>query len=314
MLAPFVAYLVADELGASGVLAVVTAGFSLSRSAPRIVSARTRVRARNVWETVTFLIGALVFTLIGVQLGRLAPMLWRNGEPWLLRAALLVSAAVIGVRLIWVFTAVYVLRLRSSDPPPPPWRGAVVLAWAGLRGGDTLVMVLAVPLTTAAGAPFPGRDTVVAVGLGVIFVTLVLQGLTLRPLIRWLALPRDDVVETEERKARLEAERAATRRLEEIVRHKPLPRDVVDYLRAQLRLRTKLDLDDIEHLGGHDGQTTEDVVRETEQALRDAARQAVVRMRDDNVIGQEALRRIQYDLDLDEIRSVDESLSRTAKT
>jgi CPA1 family monovalent cation:H+ antiporter len=313
LLAPFVAYLVAERLGASGVLAVVTAGFSLSRFAPRVLSARTRVRARNVWETVTFLVGALVFTLIGVQLGRLAPMLWQSGEPWLVRAALYVSAAVIGVRVVWVFATTYLAR-RLGDDPLPSWRGVAVLGWAGLRGGDTLVMVLAVPYRTAAGAPFPGRDTVVAVGLGVIFITLVLQGLTLRPLIRGLALPHDDMVETEERKARLEAERAATRRLEEIVRRKPLPRDVVDYLQAQIGLRTRLDLDDIAHLSGHDGQTTEDVVREAEQELRDAARQAVIRMRDDNVIGQEALRRIQYDLDLDEIRSVDESLSRTTKT
>jgi CPA1 family monovalent cation:H+ antiporter len=174
-------------------------------------------------------------------------------------------------------------------------------------------MVLAVPYRTAAGAPFPGRDTVVAVGLGVIFVTLVLQGLTLRPLIRRLALPHDDVVETEERTARLEAERAAKRQLEEIVRREQLPGDVADYLRAQIRLRTKLDLDDITHLDGHDGRTTEDVVRAAEQEVRDAARQAVVRLRDDDVIGQEALRRIQSDLDLDEIRSIDEGHSTTAK-
>ncbi|HEY2064492.1 MAG TPA: Na+/H+ antiporter [Gemmatimonadaceae bacterium] len=308
LLAPFVAYLAAERLGASGVLAVITAGFSLSRFAPRVLSARTRVRARNVWETVTFLIGALVFTLIGVQLGRFAPMLWRSGEPWLVRATLYVSAAVIAVRLVWVFATTYLAR-RLGDDPLPSWRAVAVLGWAGLRGGDTLVMVLAVPYRTAAGAPFPGRDTVVAVGLGVIFITLVLQGLTLRPLIRGLALPHDDMVEIEERKARLEAEGAAKRRLEEIIRRQRLPRDVVDYLRAQIRLRTRLDLDDIAHLGGHDGQTTEDVVREAEQELRDAARQAVIRMRDDNVIGQEALRRIQYDLDLDEVRSVDESLA-----
>ncbi|HEY2027209.1 MAG TPA: Na+/H+ antiporter [Gemmatimonadaceae bacterium] len=313
LLASFVAYLVAEQLGASGVLAVVTAGFSLSRFGPRIVSARTRVRARNVWETVTFLIGGLVFTLIGVQLGRLAPMLWSSGEPWLLRAAAYVSAAVIAVRIAWVFLAAYLARLRGTDPQPS-WRSVAVLGWAGLRGGDTLVMVLAVPFRTATGAPFPGRDTVVAVGLGVIFVTLVLQGLTLRPLIRHLALPKDDVVETEERNARLEAARAAKRQLEEIARREQLTREVVDYLRAQIRLRTKLDLDDIEHLDGHDGQTTEDVVREAEQEMRDAARQAVVRLRDDNVIGQEAMRRVQNDLDLDEIRSIDEGLSGAPKS
>jgi len=184
-----------------------------------------------------------------------------------------------------------------------------VLSWAGLRGGDTLVMVLAVPYRTAAGAPFPGRETVVAVSLGVILVTLVMQGLTLRPLIRGLALPHDDSVETEERKARLEAARAANKRLEEIAEREHIPRGIISYLRAANRLRTRLDLDEIEHVDGHDGRTTEDIVRRVEQELRNVARKAVVRLRDHNIIGQEAMRRVLNDLDLDEIRSIDEVLT-----
>ena len=192
-------------------------------------------------------------------------------------------------------------------PSYPSWRAVAVIGWAGLRGGDTLVMVLAVPYHTVAGSPFPGRETVVAVGLAVIFVTLVMQGLTLRPLIKRLALPRDDSVETEERHARLEAARASRKRLEELAEQEQLPADALAYLREHIGLRTRLDLDDIDHAAGHDGQTTEDVVRRVEHALRQAARRAVVGLRDDNVIGQEALRRVQYDLDLAEIRSVDES-------
>jgi Na+/H+ antiporter len=311
LLAPFAAYLVAESIGASGVLAVVTAGFRLSRFGPRIVAARTRVRARDVWETVTFLIGGIVFTLIGVQLGKLAPLLWQRGDVSLLRVAALVSAGVIVTRLVWVFAVAYLPRLMSRSlrerDPYPSWRVVAVLGWAGLRGGDTLVMVLAVPYRTAAGSPFPGRETVVAVGLAVIFVTLVIQGLTLRPLIRRLALPRDDSVDTEERNARLAGARAAQKRLEELAEQERLPADALAYLREDIKLRTRLDLDDIEHARGHDGQTTEDVVRRAEQELRQAARRAVVGLRDDNVIGQEALRRVQYDLDLDEIRSVDEA-------
>ncbi len=266
-----------------------------------------------MWETVTFLIGGLVFTLIGVQLGRLAPILWRGGDLSLLGVAALVSVTVIGVRMLWVFPAACLphllsRRLRARDPFPS-WRVLMVLSWAGLRGGDTLVMVLAVPYLTTAGTPFPGRETVVAVALGVMFVTLVLQGLSLRPLIRRLALPHDDSVDAEERHARLEAARAAKKRLEELAEREQLPRGVVAYLRAAIRLRTRLDLDDIDHAEGHDGLTTEDVLRRLEQESRDAARQAVVRLRDGNVIGQEALRRVQNDLDLDEMRSVDELLT-----
>jgi NhaP-type Na+/H+ or K+/H+ antiporter len=176
----------------------------------------------------------------------------------------------------------------------------------GLRGGDALVMVLAVPYRTAAGTPFPGREMVVAVALGVTLLTLVVQGLTLRPLIRQLALPHDDMVEVEERRARLEAARAAIKRLEELAGRERLPRGAVAYLRAQIALRTRLDLDEIEHVDGHDGLTSEDVMRRVEQEVRDAARAAVVRLRDDDVIGQEALRRVQNDLDLDEVRIADE--------
>src|SRR6185436_13221518 len=96
----------------------------------------------------------------------------------------------------------------------PSWRVVAVLGWAGLRGGDTLVMVLAVPFTTAAGAPFPGRQTVIAVSFAVVFVTLIVQGLLLRPLIRALGLPHDDSVDAEERRARLEAARASLTYLE----------------------------------------------------------------------------------------------------
>ena len=273
--------------------------------------ARTRMRARDVWETVTFLIGALVFTLIGVQLGKLAPLLWQRGDVSLLRVAALVSAGVIVTRVVWVFAVAYIPRFASRElrarDPYPSWRAVAVIGWAGLRGGDTLVMVLAVPYRTVSGTPFPGRETVVAVGLAVIFVTLVLQGLTLRPLIRTLEIPRDDSVEAEERHARLEAARAAEKRLEELAEREQLPADALAYLREDIKLRTRLDLDDIDHARGHDGQTTEDVVRRVEQEMRQAARRAVVGLRDDNVIGQEALRRVQYDLDLDELRSVDET-------
>jgi len=313
LVTPFASYLLAERFGGSGVLAVVTSGFIFSRFIPRTLSARTRLRARVTWETVIFGVGGLIFTLIGVQIGRLVPVILRGGDMALLRVAAVVSATVIGARMIWVFMSAYVPRfvspaLRARDPYPS-WRVIAVLGWAGLRGGDTLVMVLGVPYQTSAGAPFPGRDTIVAVALGVIVVTLLVQGLTLRPLIKGLAIPRDDVVEKEERRARLAGARAALARLREVAKREHLARGVVAYLRAAIKLRTRQDLDDIVHAAGHDGQTTEDVVRRVEKELRDAARQAVVHLRDDNVIGQEALRRVQNDLDLDEVRSIDDVLT-----
>jgi CPA1 family monovalent cation:H+ antiporter len=307
LVTPFAAYLAAESLGASGVLAVVTSGFYLSRFAPRDVSAGTRIYARNTWEVVTFTIGAVVFTLIGVQLGRLVPTLASESDVALLRLGLVVTATVIGARMIWVFIVAWLpglaRRYRGARDAFPSWRRLTVVAWAGLRGGDTLVMLLAVPYTVQSGAPFPARDTIIAVAFFVLVVTLVLQGLTLRPLIKRLAIPHDDVVEDEERRARLEATQAALARLETIASQEHLPQPMVSYLRSTIRLRTKLDLDDIEHGQGHDGRTAADVVRRVEQEVRDAARQAIVRMRDEEVIGQEALRRVLKDIDLDEIRS-----------
>lgn len=312
LLSPFAAYLLAESVGASGVLAVVVAGFVLSRAVPHRISSRTRLRARSVWETVTFCVGGLVFMLIGVELGRLAPTFWRSGGGELIRVAAIVSVAVIVARIIWVFVIAYVprfvsRRLRERDPYPS-WRAVAVLGWAGLRGGDTLVMVLAVPYQTAAGQPFPGREAVVAIALGVILATLIVQGLTLRPVIKRLSIPRDTDIEREERLARVEAARAAKTRLTQIAERDDLSRGVVTYLRAAIRLRTSLDLDDIDHSERHDDRTMADRIRRAEQELRDAAREAVVRLRDDDVIGQEALRRVQNDLDLEDLRSVDDQL------
>jgi monovalent cation/hydrogen antiporter len=311
LLTPFAAYLVAEWLGGSGVLAVVTAGFCFSRFVPRTLSARTRVRARNVWETFTFLIGSLVFVLIGVQIGRLiSTVTQRDGFSRLLLVMTLVSATVVVVRIVWVFLAAYVPRFASATlrerDPYPSWRAVAVVGWAGLRGGDSLVMILSVPFFTAAGAPFPGRETVIAVALAVVVVTLIVQGLTLRPLIKRLAIPYDDVVDAEERHARLQAARASLRHLDKLTERENLPRGVVSFLGTSIRRRTRQDLDDIDHLDGHDGSTIEDLVRRVEHELRGVAREAVVKLRDDNEIGQEALRRVQSDLDLDEVRSVDE--------
>jgi CPA1 family monovalent cation:H+ antiporter len=163
-------------------------------------------------------------------------------------------------------------------------------------------MALAVPARTATGSPFPGRELIVSVALGVIFATIVVQGLTLRPLIKWLSLPRDVAVGAEERQARLGAEHAALARLTQLVDREQLPADVEAFLRTMIKQRTRLDLDDIDHATGHDGRTSADVLRRATQEVLDASRAAVVRLRDEDVIGDEAMRRVMSDLDLDDLR------------
>lgn len=246
------------------------------------------------------MVGGIVFTLIGLQLGHLAPVFWRNGDFGLLRLAMLISATVIGVRLLWVFPTARLTHAKTAS-----WRSVTILGWAGLRGGDTLVMALAVPVTTASGMPFPHREMLVSVALGVILVTIVVQGLTLRPAIRALGLPRDTEVENEERTARLAVQSASLARLDEIASAEHMTPEMVELLRSITRLRTRLDLDDIAHAQGHDGRSNEDVLRSADKRMRDAARDALVQLRDNDVIGDEALRRVISDLDFDDLRSAD---------
>jgi len=310
LLTPFAAYLLAEQINASGVLAVVAAGAMASRTPLRSASARTRVRTNVVWDTATFAIGALVFTLIGLQIGRLVPAFFRTDALELTLSVLVVSAAVIGARLLWVFLAAYLPRLASprlrARDPMPSWRTLVILGWAGFRGGDTLVMAIAVPLQTASGAPFPAREVVVTVAFGVILVTLMAQGFTLRPLIKLFALPRGDVAEIEERRARVEAEQAAMKTLDEIGGLGHIPANALAQMRGAINQRTRLDLDDADHAAGHTGLTLEDAIRDAEQQVREASRDAVARLRDEETIGDAVFRKVISDLDLDEIRNIDE--------
>jgi CPA1 family monovalent cation:H+ antiporter len=312
LLTPFAAYLLAERIGASGVLAVVAAGAVASRTPLRTMSARTRVRINVVWDTTTFTIGALVFTLIGLQIGRLIPQFVGPEALGLALAVLVVSVAVIVTRVVWIYVAALVprvvsARIRTRDPMPS-WRALFVLGWAGLRGGDTLVMALAVPLQTASGAPFPARELVVTVAFGVILLTLLVQGFTLRPVIKMFALPRGNAAAEEERRARIEAEQAAIKRLEEIGGLGHIPANALAQMREAISQRTRLDLDDTDHSAGHTGLTLEDSIRDAEQEVREAARDAVARLRDEEVIGDAAFRRVLSDLDLDEIRNVDEPI------
>jgi CPA1 family monovalent cation:H+ antiporter len=304
ILTPFASYLIAERVGGSGVLAVACTGFLVSRFLPRVVAVPSRVRAVSLWETLGFVIAGFIFLLLGLQLGHAAGAFWRDHS--LLRITALVTATVIATRFAWILPATWLDALRRRHRPEVrgrrTWRGLAILSWAGLRGGDTLVMVLALPVATAAAAPFPYRSMIATVALGVILATIVLQGLTLRPLIRVLGIPRDMMVDAEERQARLEAERAALAQLAVVVERDRLPDTVRSYIDATIRQRTRLDIDDIDHVAGHDGLSEPDIIRRTDQEVRDAARQAVIRLRDDEVIGDAALTRVLGDLDLDDLR------------
>jgi Na+/H+ antiporter len=308
LLTPFAAFLAAEQLGVSGVLAVVVAGLYLGWRLPEITDFRTRLEGRPVWTMVEFILNGFVFILIGLQLPEVLRVLSSGDIPLrrFVGYAIVISAAVICVRILWVFPATYLPRLlfksiRAKDPCPA-WQHVTIVAWTGMRGVVSLAAALALPLTTRDGAPFPGRNLILFLTFVVILATLVAQGLSLPPLIRRLGVEDDDSVEREEREARVQANRAALARLGQIAEADPAK------VEAQQRLRIEYE-DRIRELEAATPETAGQPVRlfssEYERLSFEALqqeRETILQLRNNAVINDEVLRRIQRDVDLAEAR------------
>jgi monovalent cation/hydrogen antiporter len=303
LLAPFAAYLPAEALGVSGVLATVVAGLIAGRRAARTLSPQARLMGAGVWNIVTFTINGFAFMLIGLQLPTIAAGLGAYPPAELVGWAVAISVAVIVARIVWVFPATYLPRMlsakvRARDPYPPP-RAVFVVSWAGMRGAVSLAAALALPLTPA---PFPDRDLVIFLTFCVIVATLVGQGLTLPLVVRSLGVVAADGPDTEEAQARLAATEAALRRLADLEGEYPTHKELIDQLRSRYEHeashsapgdggpRDEEELELLEHM-------------EIRNAVLDAEREAVIGLRDDGIIGDEVLMRVQRDLDLESLRS-----------
>nr|MBA3414945.1 cation:proton antiporter [Chloroflexia bacterium] len=299
------AYLPAEQLGLSGVLAAVTAGLILGRKSPTLLGASSRLSGGAVWDFVVFVINGLVFVLIGLQLPGVLEALAERPVAEVALAAVAVSLTAVLVRIAWVFPATYLPRLLipgvAARDPSPPWQPVAVISWAGLRGVVSLAAALALPLETASGAPFPARNLIVFLTFVVILVTLVGQGLTLPWLLRRLGLADDGVVEREVTLARREAARAALDRLDGLTAEAWVPAADASALREQYGHRLdhvpeSLDPadEDHDHVGAH---------RRLRREVLAAERQAVVALRDTGQISDEAMHRVERDLDLAEGRT-----------
>jgi CPA1 family monovalent cation:H+ antiporter len=308
LLTPFVAYLSAERLGLSGVLAVVTAGLYLGMRMPEILTFRTRLRGGPVWEMVEFLLNGFVFILIGLQLPEVLSALSGHSIPVhrLVWYALLISLAVILVRILWVFPATYLPRLLfrklCRHDPYPPWRHVTIVVWTGMRGVVSLAAALALPLTLRNGSPFPGRDLILFLTFVVILATLVLQGLSLPPLIRWLGIQDDRSMEKEERDARLKANQAALTRLNEIGERDPAKDDALQRLRVEYEDHIRqVESAEPESAGTPLRLFSSEYERLSHEALQ-IERVTIIKLRNQDVISDEVLRRIQRDIDLAEAR------------
>jgi monovalent cation/hydrogen antiporter len=289
LLCGYLAYIPAQALGVSGVLAAVTIGVYLGWRSPELSTPAMRLQALPVWETLVFVVNALLFTLIGLQLRPILDTLGDRSAAELVTDALIVVATVIAVRFAWVFAA-------------GPRQNPVVIGWMGMRGAVSLAAALALPLDTDAGAPFPGRELIIFLAFSVILGTLVLQGLTLPKLLRRLRPEDDGLEEKEDTKARIRAAEAALARLEELLDEDWVRPETAERLRGLYTFRRDRfqarfeDEDD----GAIERQSTD--YQRLRRELLEAERAAVVGLRRDGRISDDVMRRVERDLDLEDSR------------
>jgi monovalent cation/hydrogen antiporter len=289
LLCGYLAYIPAQAIGVSGVLAAVTIGVYLGWRAPELSTPAMRIQARAVFETLVFVVNALLFTLIGLQLSPILDAL-DNQSAWsLILDAVLVAAAVILVRLGWVF---------AVGPREYP----AAIGWMGMRGAVTLAAALALPMETDAGAAFPGRELITFLAFAVILATLLGQGLTLPALIKRLQLEDDGLERKEDTKARIHAAEAALERLEELLDEDWVRPETADRLRGLYTFRRE------RFQARYDGEDDAGIEQQSQayQRLRrellEAERAAVVGLRRDGRISDDVMRRVERDLDLEDSR------------
>jgi Na+/H+ antiporter len=306
LLTGYLAYLPAELVGASAVLAAVTAGVYLGWHTPELTTPESRLTNDAVWRILQFLLNALLFVLVGLQLPAIADSLAAYSWPRLLTDAAVVSAAVVVTRMVWLYPTTYIPRylmpkLRERDPYPP-WQWPALVGWAGMRGSVSLAAALAIPLETHARTPFPGRDLIVFLTFSVILVTLVGQGLTLPLVIGWLRLEDDGVLEKEEAKARIYAADAALARLDELANEDWVRDDTAERMRGAYGFRKRRFMARFDD--SDDGAIEERSVsyQRLRRELLAAERQAVFDLRRDGKIGDDAMRLVERDLDLEESR------------
>ena len=298
LLSGYLAYLPASALGVSGVLAAVTIGVYMGWYTPQLTTVQTRLSGNAFWEILVFLVNGLLFALVGLQLHSIASRLAITSS--LIGDAAVVTVTVIVLRLIWVPVFTYLPRwmfssIRARDPYPP-WQAPVVLAWAGVRGAVSLAAALALP------TGLPHRDLIVFVTFVVILVTLVGQVLTLPVLVRVLGIEDDGGADREDAKARVKAAEAALARLEELAVEDWVREDTAERMRGQYRFRTT------RFQARYHGKDDDGVEERSTQYQRlrrellEAERGAVNALRNQGVITEEVMQRVQRDIDLEDSR------------
>ena len=295
ILTPFVAYIAAERLGVSGVLATVIAGLYVGRRLGQL-SSEQRITGAAVWQMITFLLTGLLFTLVGLQLPAIVGNLRAVPPQDLLAVAALVTLVVIVTRFAWIFLGSYLPRWLGGPSERPSPRGLTVVAWAGLRGAVSLAAALALPIG------FPARDLLIFITFSVIVVTLVGQGLTLPLLARRLGVVDRQDVAHEDAHARAAIAEAALLLMPDLRVRWPGHAELVDRLKAEYEHRAQ---HAEEHHDGELGAADRELLehRQMKQELIDAERAAAREMHGRGAISDDVLRRLERDLDLAELRA-----------
>ncbi|MCW2973602.1 MAG: Na+/H+ antiporter [Thermoleophilia bacterium] len=308
VLAGYAAYMPAELLHVSGVLATAACSIWLGWRTPKIVrDPETRIQINAVWVNVNYAINTILFLLVGLQLPRILDQLGAgNGRFWL--DAVLIGLVVIVTRLVWVFPATWIPRRLSArireDEETPSWRNVFLVGWIGMRGSVTLAAALAIPLTVNSGADFPMRDLVIFFAFGTILMTLVVQGLTLPKVIAVLKPAHDnDFFERAEAYARLKAAQAAITAIEAVNGEEWAREDTIERMRGMYEYRIRRQgarLDDDDDTTEYEERTRD--YKRLVAIAHQAEREVLYTLRDSSTISDEVVDVINRDLDYEDVR------------
>ncbi|MEO6252636.1 MAG: Na+/H+ antiporter [Ferruginibacter sp.] len=315
LLAPFVSYLAAEQFHTSGVLAVVSTGLLISRKSPEIFASQARMRTRVVWDTIIFLLHGFIFILIGLQLPKIINDLGNYSFSIILGYGLIISLVTIIVRIIWVFAGAYwqnYFRKNHKNKteitdPDNTWKNVLVVAWTGTRGVISLATALALPLFLQDGTLFPKRSSIIFFGFVVIFVTLVVQGLSLPLLIRWLKIKPEDNTDEEQKELQLYL---ANSTLHYIEKEFPIPGD--NKLQQQLRdqyeqlirkLTKEIDLHKKARYYNREVRPAQpDNLLNAKLEISKFKRELLIRLHKDGDFSDAAIRQVEREMDIDELK------------
>jgi len=305
ILVPYATYLAAQAVHASGVLAVVSCGLLLSRRSAHLFSPSVRIGAWSVWESLTFILNGLVFVLIGLQFSAIRASIHTFTLSTIVRYGLVFSAILILLRLAWVFPGAHLsqwirTRLHESAQMPEP-RQVFVIGWTGMRGVVSLAAALALPAVLADGSPSPHRDMILCLTFFVILVTLVLQGLTLPPLVRLLGLAGVVGPNCEELEARRIVAQAAVTHLEDA---KGRDREEVFEIYEDLSHHYRERLASLQSDAASGILNSHERYSELSLETLRIERETAIRLRNEGRINDTVLRRLERELDLAETRFI----------